>query len=98
MLFFQRDSVERDAPIVSGATASSGIVTAYSKGSASSYKKLSRFFGEAPPRVEDLESLLEELDYLHLLPVCSFPVHIISYFVHVIDLLFLSSLEFVVML
>lgn len=41
----------------------------YSKGSAASFKKLSRFFGEDPPRVEDLRSLLESLGYTHLLPV-----------------------------
>lgn len=46
------------------------LLTAYSEGSAASYKKLSRFFGEDPPRVENLKSLLDELGYTHLLPVC----------------------------
>jgi hypothetical protein len=45
-------------------------LAAYSKGSAASYKKLSRFFGEEPPCVENLESLLEELGYMEYLPVC----------------------------
>lgn len=44
-------------------------LAAYSKGSAASYKKLSRFFGEEPPRVENLESLLDELGYMDYLPV-----------------------------
>ena len=42
---------------------------AYSRGSVASYKKLSRFFGEQPPRVENLESLLDELGYTDYLPV-----------------------------
>lgn len=72
--YFQKsgmDLSQREAAMIGGgSTEVPGVMTAYSKGSAASYKKLSRFFGEAPPRVEDLESLLEELDYLHLLPVC----------------------------
>ncbi len=45
------------------------LLESFSQGSAASYKKLSRFFGEAPPRVENLESLLEDLGYMHLLKV-----------------------------
>lgn len=46
-----------------------GLLGPHSKGSAASFKKLSRFFGEDPPRVETLESFLEDLGYMHLLPV-----------------------------
>ena len=60
---FQRENSNQPFPEES-------FLTAYSKGSAASYKKLSRFFGEDPPRVENLESLLDELGYTHLLPVC----------------------------
>lgn len=59
-----------EAGVQSSAPGDTDLLAAYSKGSAASYKKLSHFFGEAPPRVEDLESLLEELGYMHLLPVC----------------------------
>lgn len=55
--------------LTGGVATSPTVLTAYSKGPATSYKKLSRFFGEAPPRVEDLESLCEELGYTALLPV-----------------------------
>lgn len=57
------------ANLSSSVPPASDVLAAYSKGSAASYKKLSRFFGEAPPRVEDLESLCEELGYTSLLPV-----------------------------
>ena len=69
MLVFQREEPEGPVSARAGSPATPTVMTAYSIGSASSYKKLSRFFGEAPPRVEDLESFLEELGYLHLLPV-----------------------------
>lgn len=39
------------------------------RGSISSFRKLSNFFGEEPPRVEDLESFLERLGYSHLTQV-----------------------------
>ena len=39
------------------------------RGSASSFKKLSKFFGEEPPRIEDIETFLEGLGYSHLCPV-----------------------------
>lgn len=39
------------------------------RGSALSFKKLSKFFGEEPPRVEDMETFLEGLGYSHLYPV-----------------------------
>lgn len=38
-------------------------------GSASSFKKLSNFFGVEPPRLQNLKSFLEDLGYLELLPV-----------------------------
>lgn len=41
----------------------------YCKGSATSYKKLSKFFGEDPPRLENIESLLAQLGYTDYLPV-----------------------------
>ena len=43
--------------------------TVYCKGPAASFKKLSQFFGEAPPRIENIESLLEDLGYMEHLPV-----------------------------
>ena len=39
------------------------------QGSVSSFRKLSNFFGEEPPRLEDLESFLERLGYSHLTQV-----------------------------
>ena len=38
-------------------------------GSATSFKKLSNFFGAEPPRVQNLKSFLEDLGYIELLPV-----------------------------
>ena len=58
-IYFQRAESEASAKETSPAN----VLTAYSKGSAASFKKLSHFFGEAPPRVEDLQSLCEELGY-----------------------------------
>ena len=38
-------------------------------GSATSFKKLSNFFGVEPPRVQNLKSFLDDLGYSELLPV-----------------------------
>ena len=51
------------------ANSESNIHGPYMRGSASSFKKLSKFFGEEPPRVEDIETFLEGLGYSHLYPV-----------------------------
>lgn len=59
----------KEAGVSTPVAAESNVLAAYSKGSAASYKKLSQFFGEPPPRVEDLQSLCDELGYTHLLPV-----------------------------
>ena len=42
------------------------------KGPTTSFNKLSRFFGEDPPRLEDMETFLEGLGYSHLYPVSKF--------------------------
>lgn len=70
LLFLQRKGSAVTSKSPPSAVATTFHTTVFSKGSSASYKKLSRFFGEAPPRVEDLESLLEALGYTHLLPVC----------------------------
>jgi len=64
----QSKESELSAKDVSLPVAASSLA-AYSKGSTASYKKLSRFFGEEPPRVESLETLLDELGYVEYLPV-----------------------------
>jgi hypothetical protein len=58
------------------ANSESNIHGPYMRGSASSFKKLSKFFGEEPPRVEDIKTFLEGLGYSHLYP--TFSVHQIS--------------------
>lgn len=63
--------MQRKDPELTEASRGMETLPAYSKGSAASYKKLSRFFGEEPPRVENLESLLDELGYMEYLPVCT---------------------------
>ena len=39
----------------------------YARGSLTSFKKLSKFFGEDPPRLEDMQSFLEALGYADLI-------------------------------
>lgn len=56
------------------ANSESSIQGPYMRGSASSFKKLSKFFGEEPPRVEDIETFLEGLGYSHLYPVRAYMV------------------------
>ena len=56
------------------ANSDSNIHGPYMKGSTSSFKKLSKFFGEEPPRVEDIETFLEGLGYSHLYPVRTYIV------------------------
>ena len=56
------------------------------QGSVSSFRKLSNFFGEEPPRLEDLESFLERLGYSHLTQVGGVAAHVTAHVICIIQL------------
>lgn len=60
------------------------------QGSVSSFRKLSNFFGEEPPRLEDLESFLERLGYSHLTQVGGVADHVTAHVICITQL-FLCS-------
>lgn len=62
------------------------------QGSVSSFRKLSNFFGEEPPRLEDLESFLERLGYSHLTQVGGVAGHVTA---HVITQLYLIPMKLI---
>lgn len=65
------------------------------QGSVSSFRKLSNFFGEEPPRLEDLESFLERLGYSHLTQVGGVAGHVTAHVICITQLYLISVFQLI---
>ena len=80
---------QRSNTMDSPATTSRGP---FLQGSVSSFRKLSNFFGEEPPRLEDLESFLERLGYSHLTQVGGVAGHVTGHVICITQLFLCSTI------